>query len=140
MPRKVAFCLVENERGEALMVQRAYGDRKGKRSLPGGFVDRRESRRRAAYREAREETGIVVKITHRLFTSRYRASAIFVGRQVGGRLRLQRRECLDVRWRSPERMERYDFAFGGDRKAVKLWREVKAGRARAEVDFTRESK
>jgi len=135
--RKVAFCLVENEHGEILMVQRAYGDRKGKWSLPGGFVDRGESRRHAAYRETEEETGIVVKITHRLFTSRSRASAIFVGRQVGGRLKYQRRECLDVRWRNPDRMEDYDLAFGGDRKALKLWREVKAGRAEAEIDFTK---
>ena len=58
--RDVAFCLVENDKGEVLFVQRAYGNRKGKWSLPGGLVDRGESSRHAAYRETREETGIVV--------------------------------------------------------------------------------
>ena len=136
--KRVAFCLVENEHGDILMVQRAYGDRKGKWSLPGGFVDRGESRRRAAYRETKEETGIIVKITHRLFTSRNRASAIFAGHPVGGRLRYQRRECLDVRWRNPSRVESFELAFGGDRKALRMWADIKAGRATPEIDFTAE--
>lgn len=133
--RRVAFCLVEDPKGRILMVQRAYGDKKGKWSLPGGFVDRGESRRHAAYRETREETGIVVKITHRLFTSRSRVSAIFVGRQVGGRLKFQRRECLDVRWRDPGKIEPFELAFGGDRKALDMWRDIKAGRAHAEETY-----
>ena len=37
--KKVAFCLVENDKGEVLFVQRAYGKEKGKWSLPGGLVD-----------------------------------------------------------------------------------------------------
>ncbi len=92
--KRVAFCLVEDDRGRILMVQRGYGKQKGKWSLPGGFVDRGESRRRAAYRETKEETGIIVKITHRLFTSRGGASAVFAGKQVAGRLKHQRRESL----------------------------------------------
>ena len=136
--RKVAFCLVENDEGKILMVQRGYGSKKGKWSLPGGFVDRGESRKRAAYRETKEETGIVVEITHRLFTSRSRASAIFAGRQVGGRLKFQRRECLDVQWRDPEKIEPFELAFGGDHKALGLWRDIKNGEAEAEIDFTAE--
>ena len=34
--RDVAFCLVENEKGEVLFVQRAYGKEKGKWSRPRG--------------------------------------------------------------------------------------------------------
>ena len=55
--RDVAFCLVENEKGEVLFVQRAHGQEKGKWSLPGGLVDRGEGSRHAAYRETREENG-----------------------------------------------------------------------------------
>ena len=93
----MAFCLVKNDRGDVLFVQRAYGDCKGKWSLPGGLVDRGESSRHAAYRETVEETGIIVEITHGLFTSNNHPVKVFVGRPLGGRLRFQRKECLDVR-------------------------------------------
>ena len=133
--RRVAVCLVEDQEARILMVQRAYGSEKGKWSLPGGFVDRGESRRRAAYRETREETGIVVKITHRLFTNRNRVKAIFAGRHVGGQLNFQRRECLDVRWRDPGKIETFEWAFDGDRRALGMWRDIKAGRAHAEETY-----
>ena len=136
--RDVAFCLVENEKGEVLFVQRAYGKERGKWSLPGGLVDRGESSRHAAYREAREETGIIVKITHRLFTGNTRPVKVYVGRPVGGRLRFQRKECLDVRWRDPQRVRPEDLAFGGDRKALRLWADIKSGRGRPEKDYTSE--
>ena len=134
-PRKrVAWCLVE-DKGRILMVQRAYGSRKGRWSLPGGYVDPGESRRRAAYRETKEETGIVVEITHRLFTSRNRASAVFVGRRIGGRLRYQRSEALDARWRDPDKIKSFELAFEGDRKALRLWRDIKAVCATSEETY-----
>ena len=136
--RDVAFCLVENEKGEVLFVQRAYGKEKGKWSLPGGLVDRGESSRHAAYRETREETGVIVKITHRLFTGNNNPIKVFVGQRVGGRLRFQKKECLDVRWRNPERIRPEDLAFGGDRKALGLWADIKSGKAKPERDYTSE--
>ena len=134
--KKVAFCLVENDKAEILFVQRAYGREKGKWSLPGGLVDPGESSRHAAYRETREETGIIVKITHRLFTGNTNPVKVFVGQPVGGRLKFQRRECLDVRWRNPERIKPEDLAFGGDRKALGLWNEIKNGRSQPERDYS----
>lgn len=136
MSCKVAFCLVENDRGEILFVQRAYGERKGKWSLPGGLVDRGEGSRHAAYRETREETGIVVKVTHRLFTGNTNPVKVYVGRPVGGKLRYQRRECLDVRWRDPGKVKPEELAFGGDRKALRLWADIKSGKAQPERDYT----
>ena len=134
--KKVAFCLVENDKGEILFVQRAYGREKGKWSLPGGLVDPGESSRHAAYRETREETGIIVKITHRLFTGNTSPVKVFVGQPVGGRLKFQRRECLDVRWRNPGRVKAEDLAFGGDRKALGLWKEIQSGNAQPERDYS----
>ena len=134
--RNVAFCLVENDNGEILFVQRAYGKRKGKWSLPGGLVDRGESSRHAAYRETREETGIIVKITHRLFTGNSNPIKVFVGQRVGGRRRFQRKECLDVQWRNPDRIRPEDLAFGGDLKALRLWADIKKGKAQPERDYT----
>ena len=136
MSRKVAFCLVENDRGQILMVQRGYGNKKGKWSLPGGVVDRGERYRAAARRETREETGIVVRITHRLFTSKDRACRVYAGTQVGGKLQYQRRECLDVRWRDPSKVEGYELAFGGDHQALRLWADIKNGVAEPEEVYT----
>ena len=48
MPRRRAFCLVENSRGEVLLIQRGYGQEKGKWSLAGGFVDLGERSKHAA--------------------------------------------------------------------------------------------
>ena len=129
MARRVAFCLVENSRGEILFIQRGYGKEKGKWSLPGGFVDRGESSRHAAYRETKEETGLVVKITSTVMIGRTHPVKTFAGRVVGGKLRFQRRECLDVRFRNPEQIQPHELAFGGDRRALRLWSEMKAQHA-----------
>lgn len=136
MSRRVAFCLVENDKGEVLFVQRGYGSRKGKWSLPGGNADRGESRRHAAYRETKEETGIIVKITHLLFTGENHPVKVFAGIPVGGKLRFQRRECLDVRWRNPTQVKPEELAFGGDRKALRLWAEIKCGKAQPEETYS----
>ena len=59
MLRRRAFCLVENSRGEVLLIQRGYGKEKGKWSLPGGFVDpgEREQARRLSGDERGDRVG-----------------------------------------------------------------------------------
>ena len=124
MARRTAYCLVENDRGEVLFIQRGYGKEKGKWSFPGGFVDRGESRRHAAYRETKEETGLIVKIISTVRVGR--SSKTFAGQVVGGKLRFQRRECLDVRFRDPTKIKPHELAFEGDRQSLRLWSEMKA--------------
>ena len=126
MARRVAFCLVENSRGEILLIQRGYGKEKGKWSLPGGFVDRGESSKHAAYRETKEETGLRVEIISRVMVGRTRPIKTFAGRVVGGKLRFQRRECLDVKFRDPTKLRSHELAFGADRRALHLWAEMNA--------------
>ena len=130
MAKPVAFCLVENSRDEILLIQRAYGKEKGKWSLPGGFVDRGESSRRAAQRETKEETGLIVEITSTVMIGRNSPIQTFAGRVVGGKLRFQRRECLDVKFRNPARIKPYELAFDADRRALRLWSEMKARHAK----------
>ena len=84
------------------MIQRGYGKEKGKWSLPGGFVDRGESSKHAAYRETKEETGLIVEIISTVVVGQRRPIKTFAGRVVGGKLRFQRRECLDVKFRDPK--------------------------------------
>ena len=45
---------------------------------------------------------------------------------------------MDVRWRNPERIRPEDLAFGGDRKALWLWVDIKSGKAKPERDYTSE--
>ena len=126
MSRRVAFCLVENDKGHVLLVQRAYGEQKGKWSLPGGFVDRGESSH-AAYRETKEETGLTVEIVSTVMIGRTHPIKVFAGRIVGGKLKFQRKECLDVRFHNPAKL--LALAFGGDKRALRLWAEMKARHA-----------
>jgi ADP-ribose pyrophosphatase YjhB (NUDIX family) len=60
---KVAVAVIV-ERGETLLLIQRKGDpEKGKWSMPAGFVDAGEDPARAAEREAREETGLHVRVT-----------------------------------------------------------------------------
>ncbi len=125
MPRKRAFCLVENSRGEVLFIQRGYGKEKGKWSLPGGFVDPGETSKHAARRETREETGLAVKVISTVRVNSDNMAKVFAGRVVGGKLQYQRRECLDVRFRDPARMKSGDLAFESDRRVLRAWGKMK---------------
>jgi ADP-ribose pyrophosphatase YjhB (NUDIX family) len=72
--------------------------------LPGGTVDEGESLAEAAVREAREETGLDVRLAHlvglysRPRLGGYHTAALFAGAVVGGSLRPDPREVLEVRW------------------------------------------
>ena len=125
MPRRRAFCLVENSSGEILFIQRGYGKEKGKWSLPGGFVDSGERSKDAARRETREETGLAVKIVSTVRVNRDNTAKVFAGRVIGGQLRYQRRECLDVRFRDPAGIKSRDLAFDSDRQALQTWQKMK---------------
>ncbi|WP_227397141.1 NUDIX domain-containing protein [Jeotgalibacillus aurantiacus] len=54
--------LIENSKGEWLVVKKKYGGLKGKWSIPAGFVDQGETADQAAVREVREETGIIADV------------------------------------------------------------------------------
>ena len=127
MARRVAFCLVENDKTQVLLIQRGYGKEKGKWSLPGGFVDKGESSRHAAYRETKEETGLTVEIVSTVMIGRNHPIKTFAGRIVGGKLKFQRRECLDVRFHDPSKLP--PLAFDADRRALRLWADMKSRHA-----------
>ena len=119
----VAFCLVENKRGQVLLVQRGYGKEKYKWSLPGGHVDGKEGYQQAAARETREETGLRVKIISTIMVGRTHAIQTFFGVIKGGNLRAKRPECLDAGFFSYHNLP--ELAFGADRRAIKSWQEMK---------------
>lgn len=60
---KVGVGVMVVEEGRLLLVRRAMEPEKGKWSLPAGYLDPGESPTETAVREAREETGLEVRVT-----------------------------------------------------------------------------
>lgn len=114
-----AFGFVTNSKKELLLIQRGYGNRKGKWSLPGGNRDRGESHRRAAIRETKEETGIRLHHPYLFLKGKRHRYEIWRGKKAGGNIRYQRKECLDAKW-FPVNMLPHDdcLAFDPDKKAI----------------------
>lgn len=61
-PKVAAAVLIEKDE-QVLLVRRAVDPRRGKWTLPAGFIDAGEDPRAAAERECLEETGMKVRIT-----------------------------------------------------------------------------
>lgn len=72
--------LIENSRGELLVVRRALPPAQGTLDLPGGFVDPGETLADGCRREVREETGLEVTSLELLFSlpNRYEYSGFVV--------------------------------------------------------------
>lgn len=126
-----AFGFVVNSRDEILLIQRGYGEGKGKWSLPGGQRDKGESLRKTAWRETYEETGIRMAVdTLYMKGNRYNWE-VWRGRPTSGHLRIQRRECLDAKW-FPKDMLPHDanLAFGLDQSVIGKWATENSGSRR----------
>ena len=128
MAKRVAFCLVENDIGQVLLVQRGYGKEKFKWSLPGGNCDGQEDYQQAARREVREETGLRVEIISLIFEGRRHAIKTYFGKIRGGRLKAQRPECLAAKFFDYDSLP--PLAFSADRRALEGWRDMKSTHAR----------
>lgn len=133
------FGFVVNERNEVLMIQRGYGKQKGLWSLPGGNQDRGESLKKTAVRETREETGIRMTADELYYKSERHRFEIWRGKRIGGRLKIQRKECLDAAWFSSDMLPHDDnLAFGPDKRAIWKWADENPGSRR--VHYPRRKK
>ena len=117
MAKRVAFCLIENDSGQVLLVQRGYGKEKFKWSLPGGNCDGQEDYHQAASREVREETGLRVEIISTIFEGRRHSIKTYFGKIRGGHLKAKRPECLDAKCFDYNHLP--PLAFSADSRAVK---------------------
>ena len=116
------FGLVKNKRNEILLIQRGYGSNRGKWSLPGGHKDKGESLRQTARRETLEETGIRMTVDRLYYQSKKRDVEVWFGKQIGGRLKVQTRECLDASWFSNDMLPHAEnLAFFADIRALGRW-------------------
>ena len=117
-----AFGLVVNDRNEILLIQRGYGKEKGKWSLPGGRRDKGETYLDTAVRETREESGIRMTADDLYYRGRRSPFEVWRGRRIGGRLKVQRKECLDANWFQNDMLPHDEnLAFGPDKRVLGKW-------------------
>ncbi len=87
IPTAVALIPVDNG---VLLVKRAIDPQKGDWCLPGGYVDYRESPIETVVREAREETGLDIKVVRQLglpiITESNHLVTFFLGEIIGGEM------------------------------------------------------
>lgn len=98
----VAGCVIRRDDGKYLLVQEKQPKVYGLWNLPAGHVDKGETIEDAAVREAKEESGYDVElgnkigIYHETVDSPVRHA--FVARVIGGQLKIEPEEILDVKW------------------------------------------
>ena len=124
------FGFVVNGSNEILLIQRGYGKHKGKWSLPGGNQDRGESLKRTAIRETKEETNTRMS-ADKLYFIRPGKTEVWRGRRLGGRLKIQKRECLDAKWFQKDMLPHHtNLAFGFDKRCLDKWADEHSGSRR----------
>ena len=119
---KVAVGVLAQRRGRLLLVQRNQEPHIGEWSFPSGFVDAGEVLEAAAVREAKEETGLDVRIQRLLGAySSPGERVIFIaygGRVTGGRIHVGS-ECQDVRFFAVDQLP--PLAFPHDASILRTW-------------------
>jgi 8-oxo-dGTP pyrophosphatase MutT (NUDIX family) len=120
----VALFIVQN--GQVLVILH----RKLGKWLPiGGHIELDEDPEQAALREAREESGLEIEllgerppttepgtralIAPRVLDTHEHIGMIYFARPIGGSLALAAEEHLDIRWCSPEALDRLDPPMSG---------------------------
>ena len=87
-----------------------------------GNMGKSESLRQTARRETLEETGIRMSVDRLYYQSKKHYVEVWFGKQIGGRLKVQKRECLDASWFSSYMLPHDDnLAFGPDAIALGKW-------------------
>lgn len=97
----VAACLIKKE-NKYLLVQEAQPKAYGLWNLPAGHVDKGETINAAAIREAKEETGYVVRLVKEIALLHEEATSavkhIISADIIGGEILSKTDEILDIKW------------------------------------------
>ncbi len=127
----VAGVIVERD-GQVLLVRRSMTPRRGLWTFPGGFIDFDEIPAEAAVRECREETGLVVEITHLLDViggQEHEGGAdiviVYLARWMDGELRVGDEVDRAAFFAADEFPP---LAFRATREALDTWRRVRLDR------------
>ena len=120
-PKLAVGTVIVDDRRRIALVKRAIEPGYGKWVFPGGYVDRGEDVQRAAIREAREETGLDVRIDRLIniysYTGRTPVLVVYAATWVGGSLACDD-ESLEARFFEPEAIPWDDLAFRSTHEAL----------------------
>jgi mutator protein MutT len=127
---KVATGIILPMDGGIVLLRRAIHPSYGKWVFPGGYVDRGETPEAAAVREAKEESGLEVKIRRLVGLYAYPGNAViltvYAGEVTGGALRLDE-ESLEAGVFPPDRIPWEELAFASTSQALRDYlREIRA--------------
>lgn len=118
----VAGCLVEKD-GRYLLVQEKQPKVYGLWNLPAGHVDKGETLRQAAVREAKEESGYDVELGSQIGLFHEDVDRpvkhIYQAHVTGGELQIQESEILDAKWLSFEEIRQLHSS--GKLRAKWIW-------------------
>lgn len=113
-----ASVLITDIAGRVLLVQRGHEPQKGRWSLPGGKCEPGETPAEAAVREAKEETGLEVRVLYEAVRAEMPSGEDrlydvhgFAAEIVGGELRADD-DADQVRWVHARDLHRYELTTG----------------------------
>jgi ADP-ribose pyrophosphatase YjhB (NUDIX family) len=123
-PKVAVGTIIRRDDGRVVLVKRAIEPGFGKWVFPGGYVDRGEEVTLAAVREAREETGLDVRIDRLVgiysYAGRTPIIIVYAATLTGGTLAVDE-EGLEARWFEPRTIPWDDLAFLSTREALSTY-------------------
>ena len=117
-PRLTVDAWIRDRKGRLLLVQRGRPPFEGRWGLPGGFCEWRETTEHCCAREAREETGLTVRVGRLLGVYSdpdrdprgHNVTILYEARPVRGRVR-GGDDAADARWFTRKELKGLSFAF-----------------------------
>lgn len=120
-PKLAVGTVIIDDRRRIALVKRAIEPGYGKWVFPGGYVDRGEEVQRAAVREAREETGLDIRIDRLIniysYTGRTAVIVVYAATMIGGALACDD-ESLEAKFFEPETIPWDELAFRSTGEAL----------------------
>jgi ADP-ribose pyrophosphatase YjhB (NUDIX family) len=120
-PKLAVGTIITDDQNRVVLVKRAIEPGYGKWVFPGGYVDRGEEVQAAAVREAREETGLEVRLERLIniysYTGRVPVIVVYSATMMGGCLGCDD-EGLEARFFEPETIPWEELAFRSTREAL----------------------
>ena len=123
-PKLAVGTIIRDDRNRIVLVRRAIEPGYGKWVFPGGYVDRGEEVTVAAVREAREETGLDVRLDRLVdvysYAGRIPVVIVYAATLLGGCLACDD-EGLEARFFEPHEIPWDDLAFRSTREALEAF-------------------
>ena len=130
-PKVAVGTIIADGSGRIALVKRAIEPGYGKWVYPGGYVDRGELVQDAAVREAREESGLIVRLGRLINVNSYpgRAPVVIVYEAtIGGGTLCADDECLEAQFFEPHEIPWDELAFPSTHDALREYLGVATAR------------